>query len=507
MVKCNLGGTSHVDSGIAVPTGKDREQLQTEIQISNLYNTDLSPIGPGQRTWGTWNYLALWLSMSAVITTYTLASGLMVAGMNWWEALLTVGLGNLIVLIPMILNAAVGTRYGVPFPVFIRAAFGTQGAKIAAMARGLVGCGWFGIQTWLGGLALSDLIGTLWDTWSHLPDNDFYAFGIFWVLQMVIVWKGMGAIKRLESFAAPFLIAMLLALFVWAFQTGQGIAHTLQAASMLTGHDRPSFWVLFWPGLAANVGYWATLSLNIPDFTRFAKSQRAQIVGQGIGLPVGMILTSFVGIFVTAAALVTFHKALWNPVDLIPHLTHNGIILVIAMLAILLAQTSINMGANVVSPSNDFSNLAPRWISFRMGGLITGIVGILICPWALMAHASAYVFTWLTGCGSILGAVAGVMIADYWLWRDRSLSLEELYREDGLYHRWNWSAFLALATAIVPILPGFWHVAAHAGHNTEDSWFDVLYTYGWFWTFFVAGISYLVYARVLQPTRRLQNEG
>ncbi|QER45885.1 NCS1 family nucleobase:cation symporter-1 [Acidithiobacillus caldus] len=495
---------STANSGIAVPAGKELKQLQDRIRSSALYNPDLAPIAESQRSWGTWNYLALWLSMSAVITTYTLASGLMVAGMSWWQALLTVGLGNFLVLIPMILNAAVGTRYGVPFPVVIRAAFGTQGAKVAAMARGLVGCGWFGIQTWLGGLALSALLGSLWTNWRQIPGHAFWAFGLFWIVQMAIVWRGMAAIKRLESFAAPVLISLLLALFLWALQSGHGVQHTLQAASMLTSHNRPSFWLLFWPGLAANVGYWATLSLNIPDFTRFAKNQRSQVVGQSIGLPVGMILTSFVGIFVTAAALVKFHKPLWNPIDLIPRITHNGLLLVIAILAILLAQTSINMGANVVSPSNDFANLAPKWVSFRIGGIITGIIGILICPWALMAHASTYVFTWLAGCGSILGAVAGVMISDYWLWRGRHLSLEGLYQEDACYQRWNWTAFAALATAILPILPGFWHVASSVAHVTPGSWIDHLYTYGWFWTFSVAGGSYLLFARLWQPARRLQ---
>ena len=480
-------------SGIAAPDMGELGALKASLGNSKLYNADMAPVGASERSWNTWNITALWISMSAVLTTYTLASGLMMAGMLWWQALLTVTLGNVLVLIPMLLNAYVGVRYGIPFPVFVRASFGTSGAKVAAMARGLVACGWFGIQTWLGGLALSALMGHLWSYWPKVQGHAFIAFGLFWLLQMLIVLRGMRAIKRFETVAAPLLIILLLLLFFWAIRTGQGFFEVLHHSNILVQPSAHRFWDIFWPGLAANVGYWATLSLNIPDFTRYAKSQKAQIIGQSIGLPLGMMGTSFIGIFVTAAAIGVFHQVLWNPITLIPHITQNGALLLLAMGAILLAQTSINMGANVVSPANDFSNLAPQRISFRTGGIITGVVGILMCPWLLMENASAYIFTWLAGYGSLLGAIAGVMIADYWIWRKRNINLGDLYRENGIYPRWNTRAFVAIALAVLPILPGF-YAAAHSAGGIVDhpGFFDRLYTYGWFWTFMVAGTSYLL---------------
>lgn len=487
-------------SGIVVPDGGALREMKASLENSKLYNADMAPVGASERSWSTWNMTALWISMSAVLTTYTLASGLMMAGMLWWQALLTVTLGNVIVLIPMLLNAYVGVRYGIPFPVFVRASFGTSGARVVAMARGLVACGWFGIQTWLGGLALSALMAHFWPFWLEVEGHAFVAFGLFWLLQMSIVMRGMRAIKRFETAAAPILIILLLLLFFWAISTGQGFFEVLQHSNSLVSPTSPRFWDIFWPGLAANVGYWATLSLNIPDFTRYAKSQKAQIMGQSLGLPLGMMGTSFIGIFVTAAAIGIFHQVLWSPITLIPHITQNGALLLLAMGAILLAQTSINMGANIVSPANDFSNLAPQHISFRTGSVITGVVGILMCPWLLMENASAYIFTWLAGYGSLLGAIAGVMIADYWIWQKRIIHLEDLYRENGAYSRWNKYAFLATALAVVPLFPGFYAAAQSTGGIVKQpDLFDRIYTYGWFWTFFVAGMSYLLLRWVFQP--------
>lgn len=490
-------------SEIEVPEAHALSKLKAVLTHSKLYNADMAPVGAAERSWNTWNITALWISMSAVLTTYTLASGLMMAGMLWWQALLTVTLGNVLVLVPMLLNAYVGVRYGIPFPVFVRASFGTSGAKVAAMARGLVGCGWFGIQTWLGGLALSALMNHFWTPWREIHGHDFIAFGIFWALQMFIVFRGMRAIKKFETAAAPLLILLLLMLFSWALLKGPGFLAVLQHADQLAQPSSHRFWELFWPGLAANVGYWATLSLNIPDFTRFAKSQKAQIIGQSVGLPLGMMGTSFIGIFVTTTAMTIYHQTLWNPITLIPLITQNSVLLLLAMGGILLAQTSINMGANVVSPSNDFSNLAPHLISFRTGGLITGVVGILMCPWLLMENASAYIFTWLAGYGSLLGAIAGVMIADYWLFQKRHLNLPDLYLENGVYPRWNKSAFLAIIMAILPIMPGFFAAATSSGGIVRHpDFFDRIYTYGWFWTFTMAGISYLLLQALLTFRQR-----
>src|SRR3712207_5696793 len=328
-------------------------RIKAEVSASSLYNEDLAPTGPEDRTWTTYNIAALWIGMAIVITTYTLASGLMASGMNWWQALLTVSLGNFLVLIPMILNAHAGTKYGVPFPVFVRTSFGVRGANFAAMARALVACGWFGIQTWLGGAALDALVSAAWGGWANVSGHSFIAFFVFWVIQLVIILSGIEGVKWFESFAAPLLIGGGIALLIWGFVAGGGVGNVFATSAELQQGQAP-FWALFWPSLAANVGYWITLSLNIPDFTRYAQSQRSQIIGQAIGLPLTMTAFSFIGIAVTAATIVVFGEAIWDPVQLVTRLTGDiPALLILAMFVIAIAQISTNMAANVVSRSEE----------------------------------------------------------------------------------------------------------------------------------------------------------
>ena len=490
------------------------ERIKSEVRDSSLYNEDLAPTGPEDRTWTTYNIAALWIGMAIVITTYTLASGLMAAGMNWWQALLTISLGNLLVLIPMLLNAHAGTKYGVPFPVFVRSSFGVRGANFAAMARALVACGWFGIQTWIGGLALDALMTAAWGGWDNVTGHSFIAFFVFWGIQVFIILTGVEGVKWFESLSAPLLIGGSIALLIWGFTAGGGIGPVFTNSAKLQQGDAP-FWAIFWPSLAANVGYWITLSLNIPDFTRYAKSQRSQVIGQAVGLPLTMTAFSFVGIAVTAATIVVFGEAIWDPVALITQLAQDlPILLIIAMIVIAIAQISTNMAANVVSPSFDFSNLAPKHISFRTGGMITAIIGIISFPWFLYRSAGAYIFTWLVGYGSLLGAIGAVMIADYWIVRRRSLSLADLYKHDGRYAYsggWNWRAIAAVLIGVIPVLPGFLKAATtpgFAGVFENPTFIEGLYNYGLFFTFFVAGLAYLLLNMIpgLAPEMRREPE-
>jgi NCS1 family nucleobase:cation symporter-1 len=489
-------------------------RIKAEVSASSLYNEDLAPTGPDERTWTTYNLTALWIGMSIVITTYLLASGLMAAGMNWWQALLTISLGNLIVLIPMLLNGHAGTKYGIPFPVFVRASFGVRGANFAAIARALVACGWFGIQTWLGGAALDALVTAAWGGWDNVTGHTFIAFIVFWLIQLVIILTGIEGVKWFESFSAPLLIGGSIALLIWGFTAGGGVGNVFSTSAELQQGQAP-FWAIFWPSLAANVGYWITLSLNIPDFTRYAKSQRSQVIGQAIGLPLTMTAFSFIGIAVTAATIVVFGEAIWDPVQLITQLTGSipGL-LILAMLIIAIAQISTNMAANVVSPSFDFSNLAPKYISFRTGGIITAIIGILSFPWIILETAGAYVFTWLVGYGSLLGAIGAVMIVDYWIVRRRQLNLADLYKHDGRYAYsggWNWRAIAAVLIGVVPVLPGFFKAATtpgFAGVFENPTFIEGLYNYGLFFTFFVAGAAYLLLNMIpgLAPQARREPE-
>jgi NCS1 family nucleobase:cation symporter-1 len=482
---------------LAVGSQAEVEGIKAGVVGSRLYNDDLAPNGPEDRNWSTYNFAALWIGISIVITTYTLASGLIAAGMLWWQALLTISLGNLVVLVPLLLNAHAGTRYGVPFPVFVRSSFGVSGANFAAMARALVACGWFGIQTWIGGLALDALMTAVWGGWANVPGHQGIMFMVFWAIQLAIILKGIEGVKVLESLAAPLLLAGALVLLGWGLVAGGGIANIFSVSAELQEGSAP-FWALFWPGLAANVGYWVTLSLNIPDFTRYARSQKSQITGQALGLPLTMTAFSFIGIAVTCASVVVFGEAIWDPVALVTEVAGPlPLVLIIAMIVIAIAQISTNMAANVVAPSNDFSNLAPRYISFKMGGVITALIGIFSFPWLLFDNVGAYIFTWLVGYGSLLGAIGAVMIADYWIVRRRQLDLTDLYRPEGRYAYtggWNLKAVAAVFIGVLPVIPGFVRAATTpelGDFFTDPTFVESLYNYGLFLTFTVAGLAYL----------------
>jgi NCS1 family nucleobase:cation symporter-1 len=470
----------------------DSTQRSEDIRSSPLWNPDLAPTEPSRRTWSTYNIAALWIGMSVVITTYTLASGLMEQGMTWWQAMVTILLGNVIVLIPMILNAHAGTKYGISFPVLCRASFGVRGANVAAMLRAIVACGWFGIQTWIGALALDALMKAAWPGWAEIPGSIVIAFAVFWGIQVAIILKGTEGIKILESWSAPLLLGGGALLLLWAIRNGGGLGNILNESQKLQkGHGL--FWSLFPAALTANVGYWATLSLNIPDFTRYAKSQRSQMLGQALGLPTTMTAFAFIGVAVTSATIVIFGRAIWDPIELVSRIGRAPVI-IFAALVVLAAQLTTNMAANVVSPSNDFSNLSPRRISYVTGGLITAVLGIVMMPWKLYSDAAAYIFTWLLGYSSLMGALGGILIADYWIIRKQYLDVDDLFRLRGRYtyaNGVNPKAIIALVLSIAPVVPGFIRaVSTPGGAVANPSFFDRLYSYAWFVTF---ALSFLIY--------------
>lgn len=479
-------------------TGRDGHlSTRANVQDSPLWNPDLAPTEPESRTWSTYNIAALWIGMAVVITTYTLASGLMQQGMNWWQAMTTILLGNVIVLIPMTLNAHAGTKYGISFPVLCRASFGVRGANVPAILRAIVACGWFGIQTWIGALALDALLKAAWDGWAALPGSTWISFAIFWGIQVWIILKGTEGIKILESWSAPLLLGGGLLLLLWAINNGGGLGTILTESQKLQGGNG-NFWALFPAALTANVGYWATLSLNIPDFTRYAKSQKSQMLGQAMGLPATMTLFAFIGVAVTSATIVIFGEAIWDPIVLISRIGGAGVI-IFAALVVLAAQLTTNMAANVVSPSNDFSNLSPKKISYVTGGLITAVIGIVMMPWKLYSDAAAYIFTWLLGYSSLMGALGGILIADYWVLRKQRLDTTDLYLEKGRYtyrNGVNWRAIAALALAIFPVVPGFIRAVSTPGGQVADpNMFDRIYSYAWFVTFALSFIFYLALMR------------
>jgi NCS1 family nucleobase:cation symporter-1 len=478
-------------------------ELTEDVSGSAFYSHDMAPVTRAQRKWGLKDIAALWVSMSACVPTYMLASSLITEGMNWWQAVLTIFLGNAIVLVPMVLNAHAGTKYGIPFPVYCRAPFGILGANVPAMLRALVACGWFGIQAWIGGEAIYQILTIYFPDWVQLPAlpvldinlPQLACFLFFWGVNMAVIYRGIESIRVLLNIKAPLLIALGLALLAWAYWKADGLGPMLSQPSLFEpgGPKAGRFWGFFVAALTANVGFWATLALNIPDFTRYAHSQRDQVIGQAVGLPTTMGLYSFIGVAVTSATVVIYGEPVWNPTVLLTKFT-NPVVLVVALFSLTLATLATNIAANVVSPANDFANLWPRAISFRTGGLITGVIGILIRPWKLLANATVYIDKWLIGYSSLLGAVGGVLIADYFLIRRTRLDLAGLYRKEGPYWYsggFNPRALVALAAGVAPCVPGF--LATVGAVDVPDAWVEA-YHYAWFISF---GTSFVVYTALM----------
>ena len=455
---------------------------RSQIESSPLYNSDLAPATVERRDWGTYNYAALWVSMSVNILTYMLAASLIQGGMNWKQAVFTVFLGNTIVLVPMLLNSHPGARYGIPFPVLARASFGVLGANVAAVLRALVACGWFGIQTWIGGEAISTLITTLFPGWQHVPFNTGICFLAFWLINLAVILKGIEYIRHLQGISAPILLGVGLLLLAWAYRSAGGFGPMLAAPSRFASFS--DFLKFLIPALNGTVGFWATISLNIPDFTRFARSQKQQMIGQAVALPTTMTLYSLIGILVTSATVVIYGTAIWDPVQLLSRF-HSPIAVVISLMAILLATLNVNIGANVVSPANDFSNLWPRRINFRTGGVITCFMGIALMPWKLLANYKTFILGWLGGYAAFLGPVAGIMICDYFVLRRRVLLVDDLYLRGGNYeysHGFNSRALAALLLGAGAALVGLVVPALRP-----------LYDYSWFVGFAVAFAAYYAF--------------
>ncbi|MEO6323612.1 MAG: NCS1 family nucleobase:cation symporter-1 [Thermoanaerobaculia bacterium] len=457
------------------------------IEASPLYNEDLAPVPMSGRNWTTYNYAALWISMAHCIPTYMLASGLMNSGMSWAQALFTILLGNTIVLVPILLNSHPGTKYGIPFPVFARAAYGTAGSNLPALMRALVACGWFGIQAWIGGEALYIFFAAIIPGWKTLlgtgvmghSNTEWLSFLLFWGLNILIVFRGMDLLRKVENWAAPYVLIVTLVLVVWAVNAANGIGPLLAQPGKF--HTFREFFPIFVPSLTAMVGFWATLSLNMPDFTRFGRSQREQVIGQTVALPTTMFVFAAMGVLITSASATIYGEAIWDPVKLVGKFSSPWIV-AIAMFSVVVATLSVNIAANVVSPANDFANALPRFINFRIGGLITGLLGIVMQPWRLLADPKGYIFTWLLDISGGLGSIAGVLIVDYWFIRRRKLDLEDLYLPAGKYRYtggWNPAAVAATLGGCALAWGGF-----------VVPFLEPLHDYAWFVGFFAAAGLY-----------------
>jgi NCS1 family nucleobase:cation symporter-1 len=488
------------DNVIRHADGRVELRSDETIRDSPLYNDDLAPVPVARRNWTTYNYAALWISMAHCIPTYMMSSGLISAGMNWWQALITILLGNTIVLIPILLNSHPGTKYGIPFPVLARASYGTLGSNLPALMRAVVACGWFGIQAWIGGQALNTLMTAVMPAWpallgppvgGHAP-TEWISFFLFWALNIVIIYRGMDLLRKVENWAAPFVLFMTALLLGWAIYEAHGLGYLLHEKGKFETWGE--FHKIFFPSLTAMIGFWATLSLNMPDFTRFGRSQREQALGQAVALPTTMTIFAAMGVVITSAAVVIYPNMkmteLWDPVKLVAQFREPWVV-AISMFTVVVATISVNIAANVVSPANDFANAFPRWISFRTGGLITGILGIVMQPWRLLSDPTGYIFNWLLGYSGGLGAIAGVMIVDYWVIRRKELNLRDLYRTRGEYSYaggWNWRAVVATLAGCALAWVGLLVPALRP-----------LYDYAWFVGFGVSAITHWILMVAVPP--------
>jgi nucleobase:cation symporter-1, NCS1 family len=493
-----MTAASYAEDVVVNPDGRHEltPQAQAAIADSRLYNDDLAPVPVERRNWTTYSYMALWVGMAINVPSWTLAAGLIALGMDWVQAVFTVALGNIIVLVPMLLISHAGTKYGIPYPVVARASFGTLGANLPALLRAGVACGWFGIQTWIGGLATFGLVGAIlgedsfWATAAPVgflwidpqPWTLWLSFILFWLINLFIILRGMDTLRIFESWSAPFLIAVSVLLTVWTVVDAGGLGPILEQPNAFGGWTG-DFWAIFFPSLMGMIAFWSTLSLNMPDFTRFGRSQRDQAVGQVLGLPTTMTLFAILAVITASATVITYGEAIFDPVLLVQQFG-NPLVILVSLAAIWLATLTTNVAANVVSPSYDFSNVNPKRISFRTGAIITALIGILIHPWYLLSTPEIYIFTWLGFYGGATGAIAGVIIADYWLIRKTELKLADLFRLDGIYRYgggWHWRGVVALLIGGLLAVGGAYS-APGAGPFPEDGLiplFQPLYDYSW----------------------------
>jgi len=463
----------------------------TDITGSPRYNADIAPTRIAQRNWNQWHIAALWIGMAICVPTYTLG-GVLTAyfGLSVVEALWTILLANVVILIPLTLNAFPGTKYGIPFPVMLRSSFGIIGSNVPALIRAMVACGWFGIQTMFGGIAVHLMMSALFEPWAALGGKgEVLGFFIFWIANVWVVIRGAESIKHLEVLAAPMLLLVGVGLIVWAWPQASVAELIAQPPSRPEGAPLLGY---FFGGLTAMVGFWATLSLNIPDFSRFAKSQKSQVVGQVIGLPLTMFLFAGLGVLMTAASAQLVGETVMDPITLIGHID-SPFWTVVSMLVIILATISTNTAANIVSPTNDFQNIAPQLINQTKGVLLTGAIGILLMGWELLkkmgwlvsdVSVESLYSNWLIGYSSLLGPIAGIMIVDYFVVRRQHYELAGLYMDDGPYPAWNKAGFIAF---LVPV--GLTLIAITTG------WLGWFYDYGWFTGSLLGGMIYYLLNR------------
>ena len=465
-------------------------EAKNELKGTAYYNDDLAPIEKKDRTWNTYNIATLWMGMSIAISTWMLASSGISLGLSCWQSIANVLIANLILLVPMQLNSYAGTKYGIPFPIFARISFGIRGSHFASIARAIVGAMWYGIQCWLGGEALNVVFSTIIPGWKNLTGNTWIAYILFFILCTIVAYAGNKYIKFMEGWCVPVLCILMIVLCVWAIiAVGDAGKRIADIFNMPATYAEGDFWKVFLPCLTGNIGFWATMSLNIPDFSRFAKSQKAQLAGQIIGLPTTMTLIAFASVLVTGATVIIFGQALWDPTSVIVAID-NPFASVLGCLGIFMAQITTNVAANIVAPANGFSNLFPSKITYKTGVLIGAALSVVIMPWRLLSSASAYIYNFLGTYAVYLGPIAGIYIADYWICKHRRVDVYELYRGEGSRYWYkngfNISAFIVWVICVIPQTIGL---------ITGSGVFKTIFDNGWMFGFLLSIVLYPLFMK------------
>ena len=435
------------------------DAARAELSSSKYYNEDLSPTPISARTWSTYHIAMLWVGMSVCIPSFTMASSLVALGLSPWMSVFNVALGNIIILIPIQLNSHAGTKYGLPFPVFARLAFGSIGAHLPSLSRALTACGWNAVQAWIGGGAIVSLVAAFAPAFAKVAAAPFIGFGIFLFITWFITVLGSESIKYLEAIGSPVLIILTVMLFVWSLMLANGGGYSMSdllaaTTDLETVNASGGFVYVFLGGLTANIAFWATMALNIPDFSRYAKNQKSQFRGQLYGMPVMMAACAFIGALFAQSTKLVLGTAIFDPTQVLG-MIGNPFIQFLVSLGVILATITTNIAANVVAPANGFSNVSPKRVSYKMGVTISCILAIAYRPWWIFGGAGAYIFGWLNTYGGILAPVAAIFIADYYIVKKRNIDVMALFQgKDGRYwYSSGWNIKAIIAWVVGCILP------------------------------------------------------
>jgi len=451
-------------------TNYDHSQLDPAIKHSRLYNKDLAPLKQSERTWGWFAIFNVWSNDIQSLFGYTLAASLFLSyGLSGWWVMAAIICAGFIVMLMVNLTGKPSVKYGIPFPVLIRASLGVNGANLPAMLRAIIGIFWYGVQTYFASTAVAILLtivmGSSDATFLGLNSTAWVAFVIVWVFQLMLFWAGVETIKHFLNWAGPLVyIVMIILMGVIWYQSGSELLPAISSIFSRDSNYDGSQIQAFTAIVGTMVAYFAAVVINFGDFSRFLRSERDMKLGNLIGLPVSMTFFSFIALVITAGTLVLFGEALTNPSDIVERVDALPLT-IIAALTFFAATVGINMVANFIPPAYDLANLFPKRISFRMGGLITAVIAFFVGALWLSFISKIGIVGFVNAVGAVIAPFFGILVIDYYLIKRQHINMNDLFSDkpDGAYYYykgWNIRGLIAFAigaifsisTILVPVL-------------------------------------------------------